>query len=126
MRNFLKFVCIGLLMSVTLAFLTLSSRAEYDLTEDNTRWMNTGESFRTEVYLFQDEPIAGTCSNDCYDVDLTLYEISAKRIVAKDHGNTTTPMVNAPYEGSFVLQVGMENCARSGGCRTWIEYGGED
>ena len=125
MKRFLRLICVGLLVSLTLALMNSVVSAKDDLTEDFTRWMNTGESFRAEAYLFEDEPIAGVCSNDCYDIDLTLYDISTKKVVAKDHGASNTPTVNAPYEGNFVLEVEMENCARSGGCRTWVSYSDE-
>lgn len=122
MKNFLKLVCVGLLISLTFAFTHLSANAKGNLTEDATRWMNTGESFRTETYLFEAEPISGACSQDCYDIDLTLYDTNTKKVVVKDHGNTAIPMVTAPYEGDFVLEIEMANCARSGGCRTWVNY----
>ncbi|MEM8805086.1 MAG: hypothetical protein AAGF01_03445 [Cyanobacteria bacterium P01_G01_bin.38] len=122
MRKFLKLVCVGFLASLTLVFISLPGWAEDDLTEDSTRWINTGERFSAEIYLFEDEPISGACSQDCYDIDLTLYDASTQDAVAQDHGNTATPTVNAPYEGNFVLEVEMANCARSQGCRTWVSY----
>lgn len=122
MKKFLKSVCVGLLVSLTLTFMNFAVSAKEDLTEDFTRWMNTGESFHAEAYLFEDELISGTCSQDCYDIDLTLYDVSTNKAVAQDNGNTATPMVNAPYEGNFILEVEMANCARSGGCRTWVGY----
>ena len=125
MKRFLKLVCVGLLVSLTLAFVSLSSKAEDNLAEDHTRWMNTGERFSAETYLFENEPISGACSQDCYDIELTLYDAGTKTTVAQSHGNTSTPTVNAPYEGNFILEVEMANCARSGGCRTWIRYNEE-
>lgn len=123
MRRFLKLVLVGLLASLTLAFVSLSSRAADDLTEDYIRWMNTGESFSVEAYLFKDESLSGVCSQDCYDIDLTLYDADTKKVVMQDYENTATPSIIAPYEGDFTVEVQMVNCARTGGCRTWISYG---
>ncbi|NEP61616.1 MAG: hypothetical protein F6K31_32470 [Symploca sp. SIO2G7] len=109
-----------------LGLTTLWSKAQDSLIEDSIRWMNTGDSLRTEAYLFADEPISGACSQDCYDIDLTLYDATTKKSVAEEHKNTKTPTVYAPYEGDFILNVEMVNCARSGGCRTWINYDNEE
>lgn len=127
MKRFLTCICVGLLVSLVLTSLNVSVNAQDDdLTESTIHWLNIGESFRIGTYLFENEPISSACSQDCYDIDLTLYDANTKKSVAQDHDNTSTPMVNAPYEGDFIVEVEMANCARSGGCRTWIREEEED
>ncbi|NER81155.1 MAG: hypothetical protein F6K42_16630 [Leptolyngbya sp. SIO1D8] len=125
MKKYLKLLCVGILVSLILVVTSVSGRAEPNLAQSHSKWMNTGESFRVSSFFFENELISGECANDCYDIDLTLYEANMQNAVAQDHGDTATPMVRAPYEGDFTLEVSMANCARTRGCRAWVssEYG---
>ena len=93
-----------------------------DLAEDAVRWLQAGESFQVEGYFFENETIGAKCNQDCYDLDLVLYDAQTKKRVAVDDDGSTEPDVQIPHEGEFVLEIEMKNCARDGGCRAWVEW----
>ena len=125
MKKYLKLFCVGVLVSLALVVTSVSGHAESDLAQDHSQWLNTGKAFTVDSFFFGDELISGECANDCYDLDLTLYDSETQQPVAQDQDNTPTPTLRAPYEGDFTLEVSMANCARTGGCRAWVssEYG---
>lgn len=121
MKKYLRLLCVSVLISVVVVVVSLSpSQAAGDLTEDAVRWLHTGESFQVEGYFFEDERIGAECSQNCYDLDLALYDPQSGKRVAVDDDGSVAPDVRVPYEGAFVLEVGMQNCAGAGGCRTWV------
>ncbi|MEO1093417.1 MAG: hypothetical protein AAFX01_00780 [Cyanobacteria bacterium J06638_28] len=135
MKKYLKLFCVGVLLSLALVFISLPIQAQHNLAqssssqsnpaETDTWWMRNGDSSKVAGFFFADELISGQCSRHCYDIDLTLYDASTGNAVAQALGNSPAPELRAPYDGEFILEVAMVNCARSGGCRTSVssEYG---
>ena len=121
MKKYLKLCIVSVLVSLALIAMRLPSSAEDDLTLDHSRWLHTGETIQLKSFFFEGEQISGACSKDCYDLDLTLYDQLTQMPVVQELTNTATPTITAPYEGDFILEVSMSNCARSQGCRAWVQ-----
>ncbi|MEM8503843.1 MAG: hypothetical protein AAF716_11900 [Cyanobacteria bacterium P01_D01_bin.1] len=100
----------------------LPTQATGDSPAGSIRWLHTGESFQLERYFFKDETIGAKCGQDCYDLDLAVYDPKIKKPIAVDDDGSTEPAILAPYEGEFVLEIDMKNCAAAGGCRTWVAW----
>ncbi|MEO0540795.1 MAG: hypothetical protein AAFZ80_08000 [Cyanobacteria bacterium P01_A01_bin.105] len=110
---------IGFLVSLLVVATHSVSFAADNLQEDSVRWLSNGEQLRTAQFLFADEPIFAACSQDCYDLQLTLHDSLTQAVVAQTREHASNPMLQAPYEGEFQVEVTMKNCARLNGCRTW-------
>jgi len=121
-RKYLKLLCVSVLIGSVLVVINLPTQAASDLSEDAVRWLQVGESFQVERYFFADETIEARCSQDCYDLDLALYDPQAEKRVAVSDDGSVEPNIQVPSEGEFVLEVEMKNCARDGGCRAWVEW----
>ena len=122
MRKYLRLLCVSVLVWAVLVMTNLSVQAAGNLTEDAVQWLHAGESFQVEGYFFEDEMIGAKCGQNCYDLDLALYDPQSEKRVAVDDGGSVEPGLRVPYKGEFVLKVGMENCAGAGGCRAWVEW----
>ena len=78
------------------------------LIEDNGTKRLTG-------YLLQGESVSGLCDEDCRDLDLFLYNEMGV-MVDLDDGADANPIVTAPYEGTFVVEVSVPSCEHWAGC----------
>ena len=92
--------------------------------QDRSLWLYDGQSTNVQGYFVSGEAIYATCDGDCYDLDLFLFD-SAGRLVAQDVELDSAPVVFAPYEGNFTIEVSMPNCTHSQGCAAWVasDYG---
>lgn len=98
----------AVLSSLALVGMASNAKAE-DL------WMLSGDSQVLEVYLGADQIVTGVCDSDCYDLDLHLFDVDGN-LVSQDVATDAAPIVAAPWEGTFYLQVDMVNCAHPSGC----------
>ena len=121
MKKYLKWFLIGVCVSVTFLTMHAPSKASGDLREDQTWWMVNGDQHQIEGFFFKDESILGLCSKDCYEIDLTLHDTKTQKEIRQDVDTSAAPQLTIPYDGTFTVEVQMMNCARSGGCRTWLE-----
>jgi len=87
--------------------------------QDRSLWLYDGQSTNVQGYFVSGEAIYATCDGDCYDLDLFLFD-SAGRLVAQDVELDSAPVVFAPYEGNFTIEVSMPNCTHSQGCAAWV------
>jgi len=91
---------------------------------DRTTFLREGESETFTGYFLKDEVITAVCDEDCSDLDLFLYsEIGA--MLDSDEELDAYPVLIAPYEGEFSVEVSMPSCSYSAGCSASIssEYG---
>lgn len=84
-------------------------------------WLKQGESFDLEQYLSVNESITAGCNEDCFDVDLILYDATKKEVVYQDIDANTNPKITAPYDGDFVVNLLLPNCSLSRGCKVWLD-----
>lgn len=84
-------------------------------------WLTEGEAFKLEQYLFANESMRAGCYEHCYDVDLILYDATTQEVVHKDTNANTKPKITAPYEGDFIVELSLPNCAVARGCKVWLD-----
>lgn len=63
--------------------------------------------------------IYGECDSDCSDLDFYLYDSSGNQ-VDSDTSPDAQPVVTAPSNGDFRLEVRMHECDHSSGCEVSI------
>ncbi len=87
-------------------------------------WLNQGGKQLLTGQFYANERIYGTCDSDCRDLDLNLYSTDGT-LVSGDVLTDDFPIVVAPYNGTFTVEVIMHNCNHSSGCAAQIdsEYG---
>lgn len=83
-------------------------------------WLKQGESFNLEQYLSENETMAAGCSEDCFDIDLFLYDATKKKAVYQDTKANTHPKITAPYDSDFTVNLLLSNCAARRGCKVWL------
>ncbi|MGF1569552.1 MAG: hypothetical protein ACFCVD_16040 [Nodosilinea sp.] len=93
--------------------------------QDRSLWLYSGESATVEGYLTAGEAVYGSCDEDCMDMDLFLFDANTGDLVYEDSAVDSAPVVVAPWEGNFVMQVTMPNCTHPDGCAAWVssDYG---
>ena len=92
--------------------------------QSRTDWLSTGQSASYNGYLYAGEAVYATCDGDCTDIDILLFDANNGRLVDSDTLADDQPVVVAPYEGSFVIEVVMARCSVAP-CAVWTdsEYG---
>jgi len=79
------------------------------LAQDRTAWLATGGTTSTSGVFAAGESIYGSCDSDCTDLDMYLYDASGN-LVDQDTNTDAYPIVTAPYNGEFSIQVTMPAC----------------
>ncbi len=83
--------------------------------QDRTIWLNDNAETTVTGYFLEGEDIYASCDEDCSDLDLFLYtEIGV--LVDSDDAVDPFPIVTAPYDGTFSVQVTMPACNHTAGC----------
>lgn len=108
----------GLVASGVASVMVLSTVAAKAQSRD--LWLYNGDSVTVEGYFLEEEGIYGWCDEDCYDLDLFLYD-TAGNLVWQDTAADANPQVYAPYEGNFIVEVTMPNCDHPEGCAVWVD-----
>mgnify|MGYP001796605545 CR=1 FL=1 len=120
--RWLRLWSIGLLVNLLIVVSQSVSVAATEPLDQSARWLNNGERLQFAQFLFEDEPISATCSQDCYSIAMSLKDRQTQAVVAQTEEQGKHQSLQAPYEGEFILNVTMQNCARDGGCRTWLMF----
>jgi hypothetical protein len=94
------------------------------IAQDRTAWLYDNQTTSMTGYFLAGEDIYAVCDEDCLDIDLFLYDETGT-LVDADEALDSYPIVTAPYEGNFTLQVNMPNCTHTSGCAVSIssDYG---
>ncbi len=103
----------GIVMT-TIGFATAASA------QDRSLWLYSGETTVLDGYFFTGEGIYGECDEDCFDMDLFLYDAVTGELVSQDVEPDAVPYVIAPWEGDFVVEITMPNCSHPDGCAVWV------
>lgn len=83
-------------------------------------WLHNGETVTVEGFFLSGENIFGWCDDDCYDLDIALYDAEGNFIM-QDVETDANPTVYAPYDGTFYVTLGMPNCSHPSGCAVWVD-----
>lgn len=83
--------------------------------QDRTAWIKDNETVTMTGYLMQGEDIYGLCDDDCNDINMFLYNEMGV-MVDSDNQINAYPIVTAPYDGTFVIEVTMPSCTHGVGC----------
>lgn len=119
MNDFIKLFCL-VLVSFTVIFSSAGMGYANEV-HPYSMWLKQGESFDLEQYLSANESITAGCNEDCFDVDLILYDAAKKEVVYQDIEANTNPKITAPYDGNFVVNLSLPNCSLSRGCKVWLD-----
>ncbi|WP_026100865.1 hypothetical protein [Synechococcus sp. PCC 7336] len=106
LRSLLATVAIA---ATALAGIALEANAQRSL------WLYNGGSTTVEGYFNAGESIYGTCDGDCFDLDLFLYDANGNAI-GSDTATDAFPIVTAPAEGYYTVEVTMPDCSHPQGC----------
>ena len=101
---------------VSVALVGLVSPA---LAQSRSVWLNDDGQTTVTGYFLQGEDIYANCDEDCMDINLYLYnEMGA--LVDADSAGDAFPIVTAPYDGTFIVEIAMPSCLHSAGCSAAI------
>ena len=97
----------------------LGLQAEEAKAQSRELWLYDNQTATVEGYFLAGESIYGACDIDCSDMDLFLYD--GRTLIAQDSLEDDFPIVTAPYEGYFTLQVSMFSCNHVQGCAVEVD-----
>ncbi|MGD1898513.1 MAG: hypothetical protein ACFB16_16345 [Phormidesmis sp.] len=105
--------------SVACASFALLGMITPALAQDRSVWLNEGETETVTGYFFEGETITAECDVDCTDIDLYLYtELGV--LVDSDDELDDFPVLVAPFEGTFSVEITMPSCSHYQGCSASI------
>jgi hypothetical protein len=110
----------SVVLIASVASTTIIGTASIANAQSRDLWLGNGGDETVEGYFFAGEEIYGWCDEDCYDLDLILYDVNGQ-VVVQDVELDANPHLYAPYEGTFYLQVTMPNCSHPDGCAVWLD-----
>lgn len=112
------------LAALAVGALALAGGATLVQAQSRTDWLSTGQSVSYDGFLLSGETVYATCDGDCADLDILLYDANNGDLVDSDTLMDAQPVVVAPYEGTFVIEVVMASCSIEP-CAVWTdsEYG---
>ena len=105
--------------TAALAALTLTGATFEANAQDRALWLHDGGVSTVEGSFYGGEAIYGSCDGDCYDLDLAIYD-SAGNLIGSDTASDAFPVVVAPYDGFFLVEVSMPECSHPSGCEVWV------
>ena len=112
--------------SVACASFALLGLVTPALAQDHSVFLQEDESEKFTAFFLEGETISAICDEDCSDVDLYLYtELGV--LVDSDTEVDAYPVLMAPFDGTFSVEVSMPDCSYAAGCSADIssEYGFE-
>ena len=95
-------------------------QAEEAKAQSRALWLQDGEVTTVSGYFYAGESIYGECDQDCFDLDLFLYDANGA-LVAEDSLPDYFPVVTAPYEGYYTVDVYVYDCSHRSGCAVALE-----
>ncbi|PSN05780.1 hypothetical protein C7271_08025 [filamentous cyanobacterium CCP5] len=115
----------GLLTALMVASGLIATGAPQAQAQDRSLWLHNGDYTTVSGYLIAGESVYGECDQDCADLDLFLYDAVSGELVYEDSAIDAVPFVTAPWDGDFIVEVVMPDCAHPEGCAVWLssDYG---
>jgi hypothetical protein len=83
-------------------------------------WLMDDDTYVLTGQFYGNESIFGVCDIDCNDLDINLYDTNGS-LVSSDTLIDNVPIVVAPYEGIFNVEVIMTSCTHPSGCAAQID-----
>ncbi|WOD40066.1 hypothetical protein [Nodosilinea sp. E11] len=111
---------VKLAAAMTLGAIAIASTAPLAQAQSRVDWLSSGEEIVYDGYLLADEVVHAICDDDCYDLDMFLYDAVSGELVASDTLDDAIPVVVAPYEGEFLIQLVMVGCSIEP-CEIWTD-----
>ncbi|MGB3309518.1 MAG: hypothetical protein WBG32_12085 [Nodosilinea sp.] len=106
--------------AVALGAIAVATTAAIAQAQSRVDWLQDGETITYDGYLLADEAVFAGCDDDCADLDMFLYDAASGELVASDTLEDAVPVVVAPYEGDFFIEVVMASCSLEP-CETWTD-----
>ncbi|MBE9112767.1 hypothetical protein IQ273_25595 [Nodosilinea sp. LEGE 07298] len=106
--------------AVTLGAIAMATTAAIAQAQSRVDWLHHGETITYDGYLLADEAVFASCDDDCADLDMFLYDAATGELVASDTLVDAVPVVVAPYEGDFLIEVVMASCSLEP-CEAWTD-----
>ncbi|MBE9140844.1 hypothetical protein IQ254_27205 [Nodosilinea sp. LEGE 07088] len=106
--------------TVVLGAIAVVSTAPMADAQSRSDWLASGETITYDGYLLAGESVYASCDDDCADLDIYLYDANSGNLVASDSLIDAVPVVVAPYEGNFFIEVVMASCVNNP-CATWTD-----
>lgn len=103
-----------------LGAIAVASSAAIAQAQSRTDWLSSGDNIMYDGYLYAGEAVHAICDDDCYDLDMFLYDAETGDLVASDTLEDAIPLVIAPYEGNFLIELVMAGCSLEP-CETWTD-----
>lgn len=110
--------------ALALGLLAVTGSTTLVQAQSRTDWLSTGESVTYNGSLYAGESVYATCDGDCTDLDISLYDANSGQLVDSDVLTNAQPIVVAPYDGNFMIEVTMVSCSWEP-CAAWTasDYG---
>ncbi|MGD1897265.1 MAG: hypothetical protein ACFB16_09990 [Phormidesmis sp.] len=102
-----------------IASIQLISTANTAVAQDRSIWLTNNSSATIRGYFLRGEDIFARCDEDCSDIDLFLYD-DRGTLVDSDDAVDAFPIVTAPNDGMFVIEITMPACSHRTGCAAGI------
>jgi hypothetical protein len=83
-------------------------------------WLMNGDTYVLTGQFYANETIFGVCDDDCNDLDINLYDLTGT-LISSDTLTDDLPVVVAPYEGTFNVEVIMTSCTHQSGCEAQVD-----
>ena len=111
---------VKMMATVALGAIAVASTTPMAQAQSRSDWLNSGEEISYSGYLLACEAVYASCDEDCGDLDIYLYDSVSGDLVASDTLVDAAPVVVAPYEGDFLIQVVMASC-NINPCAAWTD-----
>jgi hypothetical protein len=116
----LKVLSLVLLAASTAASTIVTTASSAAANTAHDLWLNHGDSYTLTGQFYANETIFGVCDVDCSDLDINLYD-STGSLVSSDTLTDDTPVVVAPYNGVYSVEVIMTSCSHVSGCAAQVD-----
>jgi hypothetical protein len=111
---------VKMLMALSLGAVAVASSAAIVQAQSRSDALANGEAVTYSGVLYAGETVYASCDEDCTDLDINLYDAVSGDLVASDTELDANPVVVAPYDGEFFIEVVMASCSVEP-CATWTE-----
>ncbi len=106
--------------ALSLGAIAVVSSAALVQAQSRSDWLHSGETVTYTGVLYENEVVFAGCDDDCTDLDMNLYDAISGDLVDSDVLEDASPVVVAPYEGEFIIEVVMISCYAEP-CETWTD-----
>jgi hypothetical protein len=110
----------NLAITAALSAIAVAATATIVQAQSHADWLNDGETISYREYLRANDVVSAYCDEDCYNLDIFLYNAHTGRLVTSDTLTDAVPVVVVPSNGDFIVEVVMVECSLSP-CAIWTD-----